>query len=46
MENLNSVLVLAGEERIDSARAIVSPVDVDLRKLQKVIQKYEVIGDS
>jgi hypothetical protein len=44
--NPESVLVRAGEGRVTMARQIVSRVDATLEDLQKIVKKYEIMGDS
>lgn len=42
----NSILVRAGDDRVEMACEIVSRVDVTLKELKKVVKKYEIIGDA
>jgi hypothetical protein len=46
LDNPDSILVQAGKHRVQMAGEIVSRVDVTLEELQKVIKKYEIIGDA
>jgi hypothetical protein len=46
LNNADSILVQAGKHRVKMAREIVSRVEVTLKELQKVIKKYEIIGDA
>ena len=46
IDNPDSILSQAGNDRIRMVNTIVDDVDVTLKRLEKVAKKYEVLGSN